>query len=96
MLEFTAKELNKIQIHSQEIDPDNFIDKGLPSDTHVIMYALEGKTFYDAVRGYTMVDIFDTYHDKLKSLKGSVLEIRSGYGSVRPNLYGKIKTNDEG
>ena len=96
MLEFTAKELNKIQIHAQEIDLDNFIDKGLPSDTHVVTYVLEGKTLYDAVRGYTMVDIFDTYHDKLKSLKGSVLEIRSGYGNVRPNMYGKIKTNDEG
>ena len=97
MLEFTSKELNKIQIHEQEIDPDNFNDKGLPSDIHVVMYVLEGKTLYDAVRSYTKVDIFDTYHDKLKPLKGSVLDIRSGYGNVRPNMYGKIKTgeNDE-
>jgi len=96
MLEFTAKELNKIQIHAQEIDPDNFDDKGLPSDTHIVMYVVEGKTLYDAVRGYTKVDIFDTYHDKVKPLKGSVIDIRSGYGNVRPNMYGKIKTNDEG
>ena len=96
MLEFTAKELTKIQILTQEIDPDNFLHKGLPSDTHVVMYVVEGKTLYDAVRGYTKVDIFDTYHDKVKPLKGSVLDIRSGYGNVRPNMYGKIKTNDEG
>ena len=96
MLEFTVKEKNKIQIHEQEIDPDNFDSKGLPTDIHVVMYVLEGKTLYDAVRGYTKVDIFDTYHDKLKPLKGKVLDIRSGYGNVRPNLYGKIKTNDEG
>ena len=96
MLEFTPKEKNKIQIHKQEIDPDNFDSKGLPTDIHVVMYVLEGKTLYDAVRGYTKVDIFDTYHDKLKPLKGEVLDIRSGYGNVRPNLYGKIKTNDEG
>ena len=96
MLEFTPKEKHKIQIHEQEIDPDNFDSKGLPTDMHVVMYVLEGKTLYDAVRGYTKVDIFDTYHDKLKSLKGKVLDIRSGYGNVRPNLYGKIKTNDEG
>ena len=96
MLDFTSKELNKIQIHDQEIDPDNFDTKGLPTDIHVVMYVLEGKTLYDAVRGYTKVDIFDAYHDKLKPLKGSVLDIRSGYGNVRPNLYGKIKTNDEG
>ena len=97
MLEFTAKDKNKIQIHEQEVDPDNFDDKGLPTDIHIVMYVLEGKTLYDAVRAYTKVDIFDTYHDKLKPQNGSVLDIRSGYGTVRPNLYGKIKTgeNDE-
>ena len=96
MLEFTSKELNKIQIHAQEIDPDNFDTKGLPTDIHVVMYVVAGKTLYDAVRAYTKVDIFDTYHDKVKPLKGSVIDIRSGYGNVRPNMYGKIKTNDEG
>ena len=96
MLEFNTKELSKIQIHAQEIDPDNFDTKGLPTDIHVVMYVLGGKTLYDAVRGYTKVDIFDTYHDKLKAHKGEVLDIRSGYGNVRPNMYGKIKTNDEG
>ena len=95
MLEFTAKDKNKIQIHAQEVDPDNFDDKGLPTDIHVVMYVVGGKTLYDAVRGYTKVDIFDAYHDKLKSQKGSVIDIRSGYGNVRPNLYGKIKTNEE-
>ena len=91
MLEFTAKETNKIQIHSQEVDPDAFISKGLPTDIHIVMYVVDGKTLYDAVRGYTKVDIFDCYHDKLKTVKGSLLDIRSGYGNVRPNLYGKIK-----
>ena len=95
MLEFNSKELNKIQIHDQEIDINNFDTKGLPTDIHVVTYLLEGKTLHDAVRGYTKVDIFDAYHDKLKSLKGSVLDIRSGYGNIRPNLYGKIKTNEE-
>ena len=97
MLEFTAKDKSKIQIHAQEVDPDNFDDKGLPTDIHMVMYVLGGKTLYDAVRAYTKVDIFDTYHDKLKPQNGSVLDIRSGYGTVRPNLYGKIKTgeNDE-
>ena len=93
-LEFTAKELTKIQVHEQGINPDTFDHRGLPTDTHVVMYVLEGKTLYDAVRAYTKVDIFDAYHDKLKPLKGSVLGIRSGYGNIRPNLYGKIKTGD--
>ena len=94
MLEFTKQELNKIQILDQEIDPDNFEHKGLPSDTHVVMYVVEGKTLYDAVRAYTKVDIFDAYHDKVKAHNGSVLAINSGYGNVRPNMYGKIQTGD--
>ena len=92
MLEFTSKELNKIQILDQEINPDTFKHKGLPSDTHVVMYVVEGKTLYDAVRAYTKVDIFDCYHDKVKTHNGSVIDIRSGYGNVRPNMYGKIQT----
>ena len=97
MLEFTSKELNKIQILEQGIDPDNFNHKALPSDTHVVMYVVEGKTLYDAVRAYTKVDIFDCYYDKVKTHNGSILDIRSGYGNIRPNMYGKIQTggNDE-
>ena len=94
MLQFTSKELSKIHIHSQEINPDTFDHKGLPTDIHIVMYVLEGKTLYDAARGYTKVDIFDAYHDKLRKQKGSVLDIRSGYGNIRPNLYGKIKTGE--
>ena len=94
-LEFTTKELNKIQLLEQGINPDTFDHKGLPTDTHVVMYVLEGKTSYDSVRAYTKVDIFDAYHDKLKPLNGSVLDIRSGYGNIRPNLYGKIKTGEQ-
>ncbi len=92
MLEFTAKELNRIQILTPGIDPGNFDHKGLPSDTHIVKYEVDNGIVYDAVRAYTMVDIFDTYHDKLKTLKGRVIDIRSGYGTVRPNMYGKIKT----
>lgn len=92
MLEFTSKELYKIQILQQGIDPNNFDSKGLPSDTHVVKYKVNNSIMYDAVRGYTKADIFDTYYDKVKPLNGEILDIRSGYGSIRPNLYGKIKT----
>ena len=37
------------------------------------MYVVGGKTLYDAVRAYTKVDIFDCYHDKVKTHNGSVL-----------------------
>ncbi len=93
MIEFTREEksANSLQILDQEIDLDKFNDKGLPSDTHIVIYEYEGVTKVDAVRAYTLVDIFDTYYDKIKG-QGKVLKIASGYGNIRPNLYGKIKS----
>ena len=92
-IEFTKEEKSKIQILEQEIDLDKFDDKGLPSDVHIVTYTFDGETKFDVVRGYTMVDIFDAYYDKLKDV-GKVIKIQSGYGTVRPNLYGKIKSDD--
>ena len=48
----------------------------------------------DAVRAYTKVDIFDSYYDKLGK-DNPIHSIKSGYGKVRPNLFGKIKSNEE-
>jgi hypothetical protein len=59
----------------------------------MVTYEIEGKTLSDTVRAYTKVDIFDAYFDKLKNV-GKVTKIESGYGNVRPNLYGKIKSDD--
>ena len=83
--------MSTIQIFREEIDVDSFDDKGLPSDIHLVHFTKEdGTTQVDAVRAYTMVDIFDVYHDK----KYKVSAINSGYGTVRPNMYGKIKQSE--
>jgi len=93
-LQFTGKETKSIQIVAQELDIDKFEHKNLPSDVHVVTYNIGDTTYYDAVRAYTMVDIFDAYYDKLKDT-GTVSKIKSGYGTIRPNLYGKIKNEEE-
>jgi hypothetical protein len=93
MIEFTKEEKSHIQILEQELDLDKFDDKGLPTDVHIVTYEYDSVTKHDAVRAYTMVDIFDAYHDKVKE-HGKVVKIASGYGNVRPNLYGKIKSDD--
>lgn len=92
-LEFTKEEKSHIQILEQELDLEKFDDKGLPTDVHIVTYEYDSVTKHDAVRAYTMVDIFDAYHDKVKG-HGKVVKIASGYGNVRPNLYGKIKSDD--
>ena len=88
-IEFTPSDKKKIQIVEQEICPDTFDDKELPSDVHIITYMYEGKKYFDVVRAYTMVDIFDAYYDKIKG-KGEIVKIKSGYGRIKPKLYGKI------
>ena len=92
-IEFTLQEKNKIQIVDQEIVPDSFDDSQLPTDIHIVTYTLGDETKYDVVRAYVKVDIFDAYYDKLKG-QGELIEIKSGYGKIRPNLYGKIKNED--
>ena len=66
------------------------MDKELPTDTHIIEYVVGGETSYDAVRGYKMVDIFNIYHDKFKAdgIDAQVVSITSGYGVIKPKLYG--------
>ena len=83
--------MTKIQIFEEGVDLDSFDDSALPTDIHMVHFTLEdGTEQVDAVRAYTMVDIFDVYHDAKKK----VSKIQAGYGRVRPNLYGKIKTSE--
>lgn len=59
-------------------------DKSLPSDTHLVRYIKDGSEQISALRAYKSVDIFDALHDN----GCEVLEIRRGFGTIRPNLYG--------
>ena len=86
--------MSKIQLIAEAINVNEFKDNELPSDTHLITYTKEGKQQVDAVRAYTMVDIFDSYYDKLGK-DNPIHSIKSGYGRIKPKLYGKIKGNDE-
>ena len=93
-VEFKAGDRIKCQIVEQGVDLDKFNDKNLPTDVHIVTYSYaDGEKIFDAVRAYTMVDIFDAYHDKLKG-KGTVHSIKAGFGRIRPNLYGKIKADE--
>ena len=85
--------MNNIQLIEENINPEEFDDKKLPTDVHMITFTVDGKEQVDAVRAYAMVDIFDNYYDKVKD-KGKVIRIQAGFGHIRPNLYGKIKTQD--
>mgnify|MGYP007072310472 FL=1 len=66
--------------------------KELPTDIHLIDYTVEGETKTDAVRAFKMSDVFDAYYDL--GIK-SVTAIKTGYGSIRPNLWKAPKSEDD-
>ena len=84
---------SKIQVVEEGICPDTFDDSQLPTDVHIITYTKDGIRQFDAVRAYSMADIFDEYYDKLGK-DNPIHSIDSGYGRIKPKLYGKIKSND--
>ena len=56
----------------------------LPTDTHLVFYSEPlGLAGIDAVRSYSKSDIFDAYYD----LGLRVIEISSGYGTIKPSLF---------
>ena len=62
------------------------LDKDLPSDTHLVRVrkpSWKKKEQIMAIRAYCKVDIFNLLHDE----GWVVLEIRSGFGRIRPNMY---------
>ena len=62
------------------------LNKQLPTDIHLVRYkkpTWKKKEKVSAIRAYQKVDIFDTLHDQ----GFQVLEIESGFGTIRPNLF---------
>ncbi len=57
----------------------------LPTDTHLVTFeTIGGPIVCDAVRAFTKTDIFDAYTDGGLT----VLDIKSGFGAIKPKLYG--------
>ncbi len=85
--------MTKIQVIEEGINLDTFDDTSLPTDVHVVTFTKDGVKQFDVVRAYSKVDIFDVYYDKLGK-DSPIHSIKSGYGRIKPILYGKIKTKE--
>lgn len=62
------------------------LDAELPSDIHLVRYkkpSWKKKERVSAIRAFCQVDIFDHLHDA----GYAVLEIKSGYGRIKPKLF---------
>ena len=62
------------------------LDAELPSDIHLVRYkkpSWKKKENVSAIRAFRQVDIFDHLHDA----GYAVLEIKSGFGRIKPKLF---------
>ena len=62
------------------------LDAELPSDIHLVRYkkpSWKKKESISAIRAFRQVDIFDHLHDA----GYAVLEIKSGFGRIKPKLF---------
>lgn len=74
----------------QETSQDELadLDGELPTDTHLVRYRTpEGAVGCDAVRAFVKADVFDAYHDAGLA----VLEIKTGFGRIKPKLFSDAK-----
>lgn len=79
-----------IHIENTTLEKLQKLDAELPSDIHLVRYkkpSWKKKEKISAIRAFKQVDIFDHLHDA----GYAVLEIRSGFGRIKPKLF---KTNE--
>ena len=79
-----------VQLLMQETSHEELQDLAadLPTDTHLVSFRYpHGAISADAVRAYSKADIFDAYHDSGLT----VLEIKNGYGRIKPKLFQDAK-----
>ena len=94
MTKLSELKKNDVMLVRENTDEETIMldSKELPTDIHLIDYTVEGETKTDAVRAFKMSDVFDAYYDL--GIK-SVTAIKTGYGSIRPNLWKAPKPEDD-
>lgn len=82
-----AAKRRDVTVFTEMVEETFFAERNLPTDVHRVEYRIGTETFIDAVRAYKKVDIFDLYYDKLSTMDGAIVDIKSGYGTVKPKLF---------
>jgi hypothetical protein len=72
----------------QDCDPKLAEDRGLPYNTFLIEYNVDGKSKFDIASGLGQVDIFDEYWDKYSKDFKTMTQTE---GRVNPNLWKQSK-----
>ena len=90
---FTADENRaaKITVFEQNIDRNNFDDRELPTDIHLVEYEIDGTLYVDSVRAYKTVDIFDFYYDRVSAKGGTLNSITNGFGRIKLQAFTVVR-----
>lgn len=75
-----------IHLENTTLEKLKKLDPELPSDIHFVRYkkpTWKVKEKVSAIRAHSQTDIFDHLHDA----GYAVLEIRSGFGRIKPRLF---------
>ena len=67
----------------EKCQQDKANDKKLPSDSFIVSYEHDKELKHDIIRAAAQVDVFDSYYDKYKNVKG----IEWTKGIVHPKTY---------
>ena len=81
------KQLLKFKVFDQNVQKSEMVHSELPTDIHLVEYEVGDNLYVDMVRAHKMVDIFDSYYDKLAAVGGTLISISNGYGKIKPKLY---------
>jgi hypothetical protein len=73
----------KIKLLFEKCQQDKANDKKLPSDSFIVSYEHDKELKHDIIRAAAQVDVFDSYYDKYKNVKG----IEWTKGIVHPKTY---------
>ena len=77
--------MNLMKILFEDCGPEPAEDRGLPNNSFLIEYKLDGVSHYDIAAAAKQSEIFDHYYDKYK--KGFVT-MNQTEGRINPKLYG--------
>ena len=77
--------MKNLRVLSEETTLEKILEneRMLPTDTHLVRYTRGDGEKIAAIRAYKYVDIFDELYDQ----GYTVLEIKRGFGRIKPKLY---------
>ena len=77
--------MNLMKILFEDCGPEPAEDRGLPNNSFLIEYKVDGTSHYDIAAAAKQSEIFDHYYDKYRK---DFVTMNQTEGRINPKLYG--------